>query len=156
MKKNVRKSSAYVTLVLVPLNLLGLGFTGCDSQDDDNGADVSSPENVDFEASDPNDVFNLDPVTNQVGGPTTQPSGQPLASSSFASQPAYHTTYSHSGIIFYSTPYRFGYHAPVFSSGRSSFGSSGVSRSSGSGSCYDSSGTSHGGFGSTGHATASS
>ena len=162
MKKTTRKSSTFVSLVLVPLNLMGLGFTGCDSQDDDafpNGADVAEAD-VDFAAADPNDVFNLDPAPSYAGGPTTVPATQPLGASPFAAQPAYgsgyHSSYSHSGILFVPVPYRSGYRPPIFSSSRS-WGSSGVSRSSSSGSSgFHSSGTSHGGFGSTGHATASS
>jgi len=159
MKKNTRKSSAFISLVLVPLNLMGLGFTGCDSRDDDVvGADVEQA-NVDFDSTDPNDVFNLEPVADSQGGPVAYPATQPLAASGFASQPAYHSTYSHSGIIFVPVPYRTGYRPPLFGVGssRSSFGSSGVSRSYSSGSSgMHSSSTSHGGFGSTGHASASS
>jgi hypothetical protein len=164
MKKNIRKSSALITLVLVPLNLLGLGFTGCDSRDDDavvdNGADVSD-EGVDFDATDPDDVFNLDPVPSYTGGPTIYPATQPLANSSFAALPTYSTgyrssSYYHSGIYFVPVPYRLGYSPPMFSSNRT-FSRSGVSRSYSSGSSFShSSGTSRGGFGSMGHASASS
>jgi hypothetical protein len=161
MNKNTRKSTALLSLVLVPLNLLGLGFTGCDSQDDDNPPTVSATDddgNTDFEVVD--DGFNLDPVpSSDVGGAAPAvPTTQPLAQSSFASQPGYASTHRYhtgGGVFILPIPYRTGYtppYRPVYRSSptysRSS--SSGVSRSS------SSSGISRGGFGSTGHASSSS
>lgn len=158
MKQLPRKSSALITLVLVPLNLMGLGFVGCDSRDDDviTGADVAQT-NSDFETADPDDVFNLDPVPPPANGPLAYPATQPIAHSSFARQTPYHSTYSHSGVIFMPIPYRTGYQPPRYTPSRSSFGSPHVSRSTSFGSSsVHSTSTSHGGFGSTGHATASS
>ncbi len=162
MKQLPRKSTAFISLVLVPMNLLGLGFTGCDSRDDEviTGADVAQTD-TDFDTVDPDDVFNLDPVPPPANGPLTYPATQPIAQSAFAGQPSHHFTYSHSGMMFLPIPFRTGYQPPRYYSSRSSsFGSSGVSRSTSSGfhssSSVHSSSTSHGGFGSTGHATASS
>ena len=89
MKHLPRKSTAFITLVLVPINLLGLGFTGCDSRDDDviTGADVAQTD-TDFDTVDPDDVFNLDPVPPPANGPLAYPATQPIANSAFASQPA--------------------------------------------------------------------
>ena len=189
MKKNTRKSTALISLVLVPMNLLGLGFSGgCDSRDDGGGGSFSqtTPESteegevIDFDARDPNDVYNLDPVNNFAGGPpATQPTTQPLASSGFATQPAHHSgtyTHYHGGGGFIPIPYRTGYR-PVYrgafrpivrsspgyvggSSSGSRSGSSSYSRSSsssrsGSSSSHSSS-VSRGGFGSSGHASSSS
>src|SRR5258706_2604880 len=99
MGTRTRKSTALVSLVLVPLNLLGLGFAGCDSRDDDTpnfadattGSDASTDDagNVDFE--DPDDPFNLDPVAAADSGPlAATPTTQPLANSSFAALPPNH------------------------------------------------------------------
>jgi len=166
METAARKSTALISLVLVPLNLLGLGFTGCDSRDDDpatnfaSATDGGDAEGFDFE--DPNDPFNLDPVAAPVAGaggagPVAYPTTQPLAQSSFAALPPNHVThYYHSGpgIIFLPIPFRTGYQpryrAPFLTSSSSSSSvfrsspsrSSGVSRSL-------SSGTSRGGFGSS-------
>jgi hypothetical protein len=171
-----RKSTALVSLVLVPLNLMGLGFTGCDSRDDapqsvtqGNG---DGDEVVDFDYRDPDDPYTLDPVTNYQGGPTTMPTTQPLGSSGFATMPqrhygSYSSSYYGGGVHFVPVPYRVGYR-PIYrsspgwgwsssgyhSSGSSSSARPGVSRSwsgSSSGSSHSSS-VSRGGFGSTGHA----
>jgi hypothetical protein len=124
MNKNTRKSTALVSLVLVPLNLLGLGFTaGCDSRDDGGGAsgdDGERAEVVDFDYRDPNDVFTLDPVPSFAGGPpATRPTTQPLASSGFAAVPPYHSghmTHYHrgGGVMFFPVPipFRPGYRPP--------------------------------------------
>ena len=131
MKNPTRKSTALVSLVLVPMNLLGLGFTaGCDSRDDNAQTSAGSfsesqppPTNIDgdlvevidFDAADPNDPFTLDPVTGpQPVPPTTQPTTQPLAKSNFASQTPYRSgTYTHSraggGFFFVPIPFRSGY-----------------------------------------------
>jgi hypothetical protein len=163
MNKNTRKSTALVSLVLVPLNLLGLGFTGCDTQDDNTpsysatDADGNSDGTGDFEEVD--DGFNLDPVPSAdvTAAAPTVPTTQPLARSSFATQPGYPTHHYHSGggIVFLPIPYRTGYSPPYRPTYRSSptfsrsSGGSGVSRSS-------SSSVSRGGFGSTGHSASSS
>jgi hypothetical protein len=176
MNRNTRKSTALVSLVLVPLNLLGLGFAGCDSQDDNSSPSITATESgnedegqVDFAEAD--DGFNLDPVPNTGGVGPVVDTTQPLAQSTFASQPAHPATYSAShyhhsggGVVFLPIPYRTGYappYRPVYRSSpvnrsspsfaRSSSGSSsGVSRSS------SSSSVSRGGFGSTGHAASAS
>src|SRR5215217_4781066 len=89
MGTRTRKSTALISLVLVPMNLLGLGFAGCDSRDDD--------ANSQYSASDP--VYNLDPVPNPTGGPVpgpvAYPATQPLASSGFVSgsHTGYHSHY---------------------------------------------------------------
>lgn len=181
MKKNLRKSSALISLVLVPMNLLGLGFsTGCDSRDDSGAGSFSQAANdgstedgevIDFDARDPNDVYNLDPVNDFSGGPpTTQPTTQPLGASGFASVPAHHSgtyTHYHGGGGYIPIPYRTGYrpvyrgaYRPIFRSSPSygSGGSSSYSRSnsSRSGSSFShSSSVSRGGFGSSGHASSS-
>jgi hypothetical protein len=170
-KNKARKSTALISLVLVPMNLLGLGFTaGCDKSDDrgsfttDNGEQA---EVVDFDAQDPSDPYNLNPVSNFAGGPpATQPTTQPLASSGFARYPAHHSgSYTHyrTGHTNYvPIPYRTGYrpfYRPIYrspsygssSSGSSGYHSSGVSRSSSS----SHSSVSRGGFGSTGHSMSS-
>lgn len=171
MNKNTRKSTAIVSLVLVPLNLLGLGFTGCDSRDDDGTPTFSSADDgteslADF--ADPDEPYTLDPVTNYTGtGPLAPaPTTQPLAQSAFASQPAnpgtyYGSHYHHGGVMFIPIPFRAGY-APPFrplyrppvgrsypSYARSTPSHSGVSRSS-------SSSVSRGGFGSSGRSYSSS
>jgi hypothetical protein len=180
MKKNkVRKSTAVISLVLVPMNLLGLGFTaGCDKSDDrgsfTEGADQA--EVVDFDAQDPSDPYNLNPVSNFAGGPpATQPTTQPLAASGFARYPAHHSgayTYRPGHATYVPVPYRPGYrpsYRPTYrssSSGSSwsssssryrSSGSSSYSRStpSRSSSSSHSSNVSRGGFGSTGHSMSS-
>jgi hypothetical protein len=191
MKKNTRKSTALISLVLVPMNLLGLGFTGgCDSREDSapgsfsqsaTPAETDEGEVIDFDARDPDDVFNLDPVSNFAGGPpATQPTTQPLASSGFASQTPHHSgTYTHyrsgGGFMFVPIPFRTGYRPPYRGAYRPyyrpspSYGSSGYSGGSSGSSSYSrsspsrsSSGSSHsssvsrGGFGSSGHASSSS
>src|SRR5687768_4149938 len=110
MNKNTRKSTAIVSLVLVPLNLLGLGFTGCDSKDDDGtaqtcGAAEDTATYPDF--ADPDEPYTLDPVPNYAGGGPLAPgpTTQPLAQSNFANQPAHPAThygshYHHGGIMF--------------------------------------------------------
>lgn len=127
MKKNTRKSSALISLVLVPMNLLGLGFTGgCDSSDDSGSTaqttQTEEGEVIDFDAADPEDVYTLDPMLDfgAAGGPpATQPSVQPLANSSFATMPAHHSgayTYYGSnggGFAFVPIPYRLGFR-PVY------------------------------------------
>jgi hypothetical protein len=169
MKPAARKSTALISLVLVPLNLLGLGFAGCDSRDDDQtsnfatatteGGDASADgdDSTGFDFEDPDDPFNLDPVVapaTGAAGPIAYPTTQPLASSSFATLPPNHVThYYHSGpgVIFLPIPFRTGYQPPYRAPFRTSSSSvfrsspshsSGVSRSS-------SSGTSRGGFGSS-------
>jgi hypothetical protein len=184
MKKNTRKSTALISLVLVPMNLLGLGFTGgCDSRDDSGsgsftqsatGDGTPDGEVVDFDARDPDDVYNLDPVQNFAGGPpAAYPTTQPLASSGFSSVPAHHsgsyTHYHSGGVAFVPIPFRTGYRPayrgavrpyfrpspsyPSGGSGGSSFSRSSPSRS-GSSSSHSSS-VSRGGFGSSGHASSS-
>jgi hypothetical protein len=127
MKKNTRKSSALISLVLVPMNLLGLGFTGgCDSSDDSGSTaqqatQTEEGEVIDFDAADPEDVYNLDPVVDfgMSGPPATQPSVQPVANSSFATVPAHHSgayTYYGSnggGFAFVPIPYRLGFR-PIY------------------------------------------
>jgi hypothetical protein len=180
MKKNpTRKSTALISLVLVPMNLLGLGFTaGCDKGD--NGGSVTDAsdqaEVVDFDARDPDDPYTLDPVANFAGGPpATQPTTQPLASSGFAGQSHHHYgsyTYTRGHTTYVPVPFRPGYrpfYRPIYrassyassSSGSSGYHSSGSSysrsspsRSSGSSSSSHSS-VSRGGFGSTGHSMSS-
>ena len=192
MKKTTRKSTALVSLVLVPLNLMGLGFAGgCDSRDDSTSGSFTEPtptpsggtapadagEVVDFDARDPDDPFNLDPVTTFAGGPpATQPTTQPLASSNFAHMPAHqsgaYTHYRSGGMAFIPVPipfrpgyrpaYRGAYRAPQYGSTgyrpgyptqRSptpSYSRPGPSAGSSSSS---SSGVSRGGFGSSGRAS---
>jgi len=174
METRTRKSSALISLVLVPLNLMGLGYVaGCDSRSDDEraadaefAAAVQQAENGAGDASfeDPDDPYTLDPVENVTTGPTTQPS-QTVGNSNFAHYPNriyYHT----SGVHFIPIPYRTGYQ-PMFytrpnpgvsrswssSSSSSGFRPTGSSSRVGS-SISHSSGTSRGGFGS--HASASS
>lgn len=127
MKKNTRKSSALISLVLVPMNLLGLGFTGgCDSSDDSGSTaqqqtQTEEGEVIDFDAADPEDVYNLDPVVDFGAGgpPATQPSVQPLGSSGFATMPAHHSgayTYfgaNGGGFAFVPIPYRLGFR-PIY------------------------------------------
>lgn len=186
MKKNTRKSTALISLVLVPMNLLGLGFTGgCDSRDDAGStfsqaaSETDQGEVIDFDARDPDDVYNLDPVNNYAGGPpAAYPATQPLASSGFATQPAHHSgtyTHYHGGGGFIPIPYRTGYRpvyrgafrpiirsSPGYSGGGSgsrsswSSGSSYSRSSSGSSYSHSSSSVSRGGFGSSGHASSSS
>src|SRR6266581_3335336 len=119
MEKNTRKSSAIISLVLVPLNLMGLGFTGgCDSRDDDlpnadfatAGGQVENAGDATFE--DPDDPYNLDPIQN-TGGPTTQPS-QTVGNSSFAHYGPSHVYYHGSGIHFIPIPYRTGYQPMLY------------------------------------------
>jgi hypothetical protein len=179
MKKNkVRKSTAVISLVLVPMNLLGLGFTaGCDKSDDRgsfSGDSGQAEEVVDFDAQDPSDPYNLNPVSNFAGGPpATQPTTQPLASSGFARYPAHHYgayTYRPGHTTYVPIPYRTGYrpvYRPMYrssssgsswSSGSSGYHPSGVSRSTpsrSSSSSSHSSSVSRGGFGSTGHSMSS-
>src|SRR5687767_475357 len=124
MNKNTRKSTALVSLVLVPLNLLGLGFTGCDSNDDGNSSPTFSatdpdPTEVAADFADPDEPFTLDPVTNYNGtGPLAPaPTTQPLAQSAFAAQPAhpgtyYPSHYHHGGVFFVPIPFRSGYTPP--------------------------------------------
>lgn len=176
-KKNLtRKSTALVSLVLVPMNLLGLGFTaGCDKSDDGAGSftqDTDQAEVVDFDAQDPNDPYNLNPVSNFAGGPpATQPTTQPLASSGFARYPAHHYgsyTYRPGHAVYVPIPYRTGYrpiYRPIYRSSSSGSSWSSGSRSSGSSfsrsspsrssSSSHSSSVSRGGFGSTGHSMSS-
>jgi uncharacterized membrane protein YgcG len=168
MGKRTRKSTALVSLVLVPLNLMALGFTGCDSRDDkpdfsattsDEAGDASAT--ADFAAGDfedPDDPFNLDPVPagTDVRGPTTFPTTQPLGGSAFAALPPnpanhYRSTHYGPGILFLPIPFRTGYQPPYRPGYRSSQGTS-VFRSSpgrSSSSISHSSGTSRGGFGSS-------
>jgi hypothetical protein len=172
MEPAARKSTALISLVLVPLNLLGLGFAGCDSRDDDQtsnfatatteGGDASAADGDDaagFDFEDPNDPFNLDPVDAAAAGagPLAYPTTQPLAQSSFATLPPNHVThYYHSGpgVVFLPIPFRTGYQPPYRAPFRtSSSSSSSVFRSSPSHSSgvshSSSSGTSRGGFGSS-------
>jgi len=176
-KNKARKSTALISLVLVPMNLLGLGFTaGCDKSDDrgsfttDNG---DQAEVVDFDAQDPSDPYTLEPVYNFAGNPpATRPATQPLASSGFAHYPAHHYgsyTYYRGHTNYVPIPYRTGYrpiYRPVYrsssygssSSGSSGYHPSGVSRSTpsrSSSSSSHSSSVSRGGFGSTGHSMSS-
>jgi hypothetical protein len=170
MGNTTRKSTALISLVLVPLNLLGLGFAGCDSRDDTpdfsqatNASDASPDDaenNVDFE--DPADPFNLDPVPADnvptTSGPVASaPTTQPLARSSFAALPpnhAMHSYHSGGGVLFVPIPFRSGYTPPYRpspsfrTSSSSSVYRSSPSRSS-DGSFSHSSGTSRGGFGSS-------
>lgn len=172
METRTRKSTALISLVLVPLNLLGLGFAGCDSRDDDpasnfasatdGGGDASADgdDAAGFDFEDPSDPFNLDPVDAPPGGsagtgPVAYPSTQPLAQSSFAALPPNHVThYYHSGphLLFLPIPYRTTYQPPYrapFRTSSSSVFRSSPSRSSGVSRSSSSSGTSHGGFGSS-------
>ena len=122
MKKNTRKSSALISLVLVPMNLLGLGFTGGCDKSDDSGSTAQTTQTeegevIDFDVADPEDVYNLDPVLDfgASGPPATQPSVQPVANSAFATMPAHHSgayTYygpSGGGFAFVPIPYRLGF-----------------------------------------------
>jgi hypothetical protein len=174
MESRARKSTALISLVLVPLNLLGLGFVaGCDSRDNEetpnfasstdgsNTADGDETAGVDFE--DPDDPFNLDPVdapataSDTGASPVAYPTTQPLARSSFATLPPNHVThyYHHSGpsVVFLPIPFRTGYQPPYRAPFHSSSSSSSVFRSSPSHSSgvsrSSSSGTSRGGFGSS-------
>lgn len=129
MKNPTRKSTALVSLVLVPMNLLGLGFTaGCDSRDDNAPSSAgsfteSSPtadpnvEVIDFDARDPSDPFTLDPVVNpDAGPPATRPTTQPFAASGFSSQTPHQSgSYTHrtgGGFFFVPIPFRSGYRPP--------------------------------------------
>ena len=127
MKKNTRKSTALISMVLVPLGLAGLGFTGCDDKPSTDQTAYSGTE-TDSDATetvadfgDEDDVFTLDPVpapdfppgSAAAGiGPVTWPTTQPLAQSSFAPLPSYSSThrhYSSGGVFFWPIPYRTGY-----------------------------------------------
>src|SRR5207302_369459 len=55
MGNRTRKSTALVSLVLVPLNLLGLGFAGCDSRDDNADFATSAPASNDAGDASPGD-----------------------------------------------------------------------------------------------------
>jgi len=171
MGKRTRKSTALVSLVLVPLNLMALGFTGCDSRDDnadfsasatagDEAGDASAAGDFaagDFE--DPDDPFNLDPLPAgaEVRGPTTFPTTQPLGGSAFSALPPnpanhYRSTHYGPGVLFLPIPFRIGYQPPYRAGYRSSPSSSSVFRSSpgrSSSSVSHSSSTSRGGFGSS-------
>lgn len=173
METRTRKSTALISLVLVPLNLLGLGFAGCDTRDDDpasnfasatdNGSAADGDDAAGFDFEDPSDPFNLDPVDAPTAGgsagtgPVAYPTTQPLAQSSFATLPPNHVThYYHSGpgIIFLPIPFRTGYQPPYRAPFRTSSSSSSVfrsspSRSSGVSRSSSSAGTSRGGFGSS-------
>jgi hypothetical protein len=128
-----RKSTALITLALVPLNLMGLGFTGCDSQDDaavsgndyaQQAVNVEAPEDgslftADF--PDPDDPFTLDPLPVPVNGPTTRPTSatQPapaqVGKTAFANQPSYgsaRTSTYHGGFLFLPIPYGPSYRPP--------------------------------------------
>jgi hypothetical protein len=146
MNKNTRrKSTAIVSLVLVPMNLLGLGFVGgCDNSSDSNvssdptyqsadaggepgyvAAGLSDPAAAaDLDFADPEDPFNLDPVTLTYGPiptPLVYPTTQPVAASNFANQrPHSASSYSHhyyhrsGGMMFLPVPipFRSGYTPP--------------------------------------------
>src|SRR3982750_2345990 len=99
MKKNARKSTALISMVLVPLGLAGLGFTGCDDKPSTDQSAYSGTDTEDAgnqpvgDFGDEDDVFTLDPVpapdfppgSAAAGvGPVTWPTTQPLAQSSFA------------------------------------------------------------------------
>jgi uncharacterized membrane protein YgcG len=165
MGNRTRKSTALVSLVLVPLNLMALGFTGCDSRDDnadfstsasDEAGDASAGDFAAGDFEDPDDPFNLDPLPagTEIRGPTTFPTTQPLGGSAFAALPPnpanhYRSTHYGPGVVFLPIPFRTGYQPPYRPGYRASPGSSVLRSSSGrsSSSISHSSGTSRGGFG---------